>query len=251
MSGDKIDKKANELFYWATENPSFIEDIKALRKKYKISENGFRTLFEIEKWREKHRGQLVNYLLKQNKKTAQKLLEEREFEIYLLRLLNNHELPITLLYMVEEYLLTNNTKITSARYFFPCAIEKSDWKGKPLSEEELWDEAGLSYTKLLIHNLATKPDVKRFIDSHWGKIQSKDKLKKGQKTNRIRSTTHKERDRYIFELYYSKDLDTSKEVGGYKREKAIAKLVKDRFCEDLDWMTIRKIAHRQKIKRTK
>lgn len=249
MSGDKKDKKASELFYWATENASFNDEVKKIRKTYKIWESGFRTIYEIEKWKDENRGQLVNYLLKQNKKTAKKLLNERGYEITLLRLLTKYNLPITLLYMLEEYVLSNKTTITSNKYFFPCAIEKSEWKGKPISEEELWDEAGLSYTKLLIHAQATKSDVKKFVDTHWNRIRMYKQTLPNQKSNWIRSTTHKDRDKYIFELYYSKDLDISKETSSYKREKAIAKLVQERFGDELDWMTIRKIANRQKAKR--
>ena len=102
MSGDKKDKKANELFYWATENASFNDDVKKIRETYKIWENGFRTIYEVEKWKDENRGQLVNYLLKQNKKTAKRLLNERDYDIDLLRLLTKYSLPITLLYMLEE-----------------------------------------------------------------------------------------------------------------------------------------------------
>lgn len=210
-------KKAEELLYKASLKKSFDEDLINIRKEYNISEIGFDTLTKACGWRFANKGKFVDFFVNKSKETAESLLKEREFNRRLIEILKKYDLPITLLYSLEEYVLYNKPfNIPNQKPYFACAIDNPKWDNSPLSEDEYWKYMDISYVRLLIHRDATRHDVKKYIDRNWSEITMYFNKKRKTKTNRIRVSGNRQRDEMIFELYSKTREELCLKKGEYK-----------------------------------
>lgn len=198
MSSDK----GVELLRRAIAAKTFAADIKALRLTFGIPEKGFENQEAAIAWRFDNRGKIVNHIAKPNKSTALALFKERRHEQALAKIARKYNLPPTLTFLLENYLLHPESAFKSnENKYFACDIELPSWEGSPLSVEQYWKESGSPYVRLLIHGRATPEDVVKFVRKNWSKIAALAGQEKGaHKTNQIRITRNALRDSLISEL---------------------------------------------------
>jgi len=194
------DKKAEELLFRASQKESFEGDLVSIREEYNIPTNGFETMKESGNWRFANRAKIAEFIVNECKETAEAVLKEREYDRDLVKMLRKYELPVTLLYLLEAYVLYNKPfDVPYEKLYFACAIDNPKWAGGPLSEDEHWEYMGIPYVRLLIHADTNRSDVKKYIDDNWWDIKRYFKSDTNKK-KRIRVSTHKDRDNLIYEL---------------------------------------------------
>jgi len=194
MSGDK---KAEELLKRLSKNKKFKESVKKIRENFDIpTEGGFFTKDQCINWQFGLRTGNQDYIADD----SEILKHEKMFTGAILDLLEYHKIPPTLLPLIENYVLNENEFPYTRSNYFACEVENPNHSGTSLSIEDYWKARHFKYVRLLIHENASKKDVRDFVAKNWEKIQHH--IKPGRKdAKRIRGTTEDKRDDTIFKIY--------------------------------------------------
>ncbi len=228
------DTKSKELLYRISLKPEFQEDIRKLRVKYKIPTKGFPTDEQPDSW--------TNYFFKNR---DQYFKDEKS-------LLKKHKLAATLAELTRDYLILGHIQDIDPRVtkeigfgypYFSCEINSPLDKPSP---ESRWKDSGLKYTQLLIHEQASKNDVKEYIDANWNSIRFS-MFPDGvlPKTERVRLPTKRDRDEKIFSVWQQIINKKIKRIGSYI-DIQISGIMRDQYGITVSEDNVRKIIQRQR-----
>lgn len=236
MSGDtkKFDRDAvAEMLYRISQRQSFQSDIKKLRKRYGIPENGFsneksvRDQWLMDKWT---------------------FDQESDFNSEIEEITIKYKLPLGSWLLLEMYILTNNAfEIISPfpKDFFICEFDQLAYDSNMIfSIEDKWIKNGRPFARLYISENASLPMVKNYLDKHWRFIQKYVFGKtKSQKT--IRRSRFSKRDELVW-YYYNLSREELGLKSGYYKDIEVSNILREKHGIKITPDNIRKIVQRMK-----
>lgn len=215
MKGDKKNKtghnKLKELVYRLSSRKDFQEDVNKIREKYKI-----KNLQNNE----------IEYLVNWIKINESKILP---LSLDTAKITRKYKIPFQNFNYILGYILTENTIKTTElinESATECIIVQPNSKLR-YGPEQVYEEAGIKYIKLLITEQASVRDVKNYLDRNWYKIKAYRK-EQGVDSKQIRATQQKARNKRICELMRASREELGLKKGDYK-EVYIAKIITKEF----------------------
>ena len=243
----KIPNKAGELFYRASLKEAFRNDVLNIRVMFGIPRDGFKSPEAAKKWFSDY----INNKLSDPPGTNY-FVEQRNFLI-------KHKLPLGASPLFNSYILLNGKQYIYLNFSDEiCEVDTNVTTGieieSPISVrvispiETKWHASGQAFVKLFISDKATPSDIQRYIKNNWPTIREALKQQLGNKPLvRVRTATHKERDKKILELYNlsRKELGLEKGVLGQYKDIAVASKMAE-LGYKVTPENVRKIISRQK-----
>lgn len=248
---NKIDTKVREVVYQASLREGFQHALKKLRGSLGIPADGFASAEESTLWEKSTIEESAAYY--KRGQTGRLPVKLRILRVGISSLLTRFNLPASAYTSVENHLLNNDKFPPLFENNFAVALDVGHTDPTDIfafaTHEAHWLLRGGKYIRLLIHEGATKQDVRRFLDANWKKIQRALTAPDAPKAKRIRATMNKERDALIHELY-----GKSRTELGLKRSEqkdiAVARILVDKgypFSPEI----VRKVASVERKKRGK
>lgn len=241
MAGDT---KPNELLQRLLHIKEFKESVYKIRTEFEIPKDGFDTVNDCRNWSLRIKTGFQNYFADDSETAAAYI----NFTERLAALLQKYKQPATLISRLEQYVLHNDRFELASREHFACAIENPKHNDKQtLSVEQYWDCNKVRYTRLLIHEYATKQDVKDFVQANWSEIQHS--IRPGRRNaKRIKKRTSAYEHALVYDIYLRI------QDGKIKREKGhievqIQRQLRKEYEVELDSDNIRKIIATERKRR--
>lgn len=215
MKGDKKNKtghnKLKELVYRLSVRKDFQEDIKKIREKYKIKNLPNNKIEHLANWMKINKDKVLSLSLDTTKITRK------------------YKIPFQNFNYILGYILTENIIGTTEfinESSIECTIVQPNNKLR-YGPEQVYEEAGIKYIKLLITEHASIRDVKNYLDRNWHKIEV---YRKEQNviSKQIRTTQQKARNKRIYELMRASREELGLKKGMYK-EIYVAKIITKEF----------------------
>jgi hypothetical protein len=180
--GDNKTNKAIEFLYKLSTRSDFINDIKEIKKKLKIPDNGFKAIDDQER-------------LKWFKKTNTLDLMKKYLFIR-----EKYSIPIAYNSVLQEYIETGKLETKRKQDELSAFIDPVAHIKNTGNAEDYFREIGEPFAKIIILGNNSKTDVINFIDNNWEKIEDVF-LEQGHIVGkRVRKSTNKNRDSLIIEL---------------------------------------------------
>ena len=215
MKGDKKNKtghnKLKELIYRLSIKKDFQNNIEKLREKYKIKNLPNNKIEYLANWMKINKDEVLSLSLDTAKITRK------------------YKIPFQNFNYILGYILTQNTIETTEfinESCVECEIVQPNNKLR-YGPEQVYNEAGIKYVKLLITEHASVRDVKNYLDRNWHKMEGYRK-EQGVVRKQIRTTQQKARNKRICELVRASREELGLKKGDYK-EAYMAKIITREF----------------------
>lgn len=202
----KGDTKSDEIFFRLTLKEDFQKEVAECRTVFGIPNKGFPPDEEAKNW---HR--------------------HLPFDVYgaflrrLEAILESRNLSQTFQNILEEYVLTNGTKILYPERPYPlCDFDNSGIRATELRKKKV------PFVSLLIYDNASLPEVQKHLKDTWEYVGNSLEEQRGRPAQRIRNSSHKERDREILELYEKSRVELGLNKKDLK-EVRVATLISDKY----------------------
>lgn len=164
-----------------------------------------------------------------------------------------YSLPVSSRWLIDYYVCRNKILPFSAKTLNRTTCELDYETIANIGETSTarrWKNGHQPFITLYISDLASKEDIKKFIDKNWNVIRDYMNLQWAGKPRIIRPI--KEEDRKIHEqIYYlslrsKKELSTQYNIKKPYKEDVISKIIKEKYGKDYSSDNIKQIIARQK-----